>query len=206
MGLLARFAGIEKVDLIRLLLMDRVTSDPVAIEAGFTAADVKKLADGQVLGAPEATIVTIAEDYLKLKDQKFSELDAINRIEQHRQSIGRGPGGPPSNIHSFIHYRMSIEHHGGEIPEPHIDMCIAAAERLFARKRDSDAVNAFELAKLQATALRHERIMRALSAYFSGDLDDDQFIDEVNEEVEAWQLANSVPSEPLPVFRFGSIQ
>lgn len=131
MGLLRQMLGKEKVDLIRQLLIERVTNDFAAQKAGFTRFQVNQLSDSDLLSSTEAAIVYIVETFFKLQTSGVSELDAINRIEQHRLSLGRGLGGPPSSFLEFINYRVSVEHQGPDLAESHIELCAIASEHLF---------------------------------------------------------------------------
>lgn len=196
MGILSHIAGGKKIDLIRQLLIERVQNDENARKAGFTAFAVRQLSDGDLLGSTEAAIVSIIETYTTLCRQGVSELDAINRIEAHRVTLGRGRGGPPSNLSGFVHYRVGLEHQGTELLELHVELCIEAATHFFTYLDDKgDAANSVKYAKLFVLERSHAFVMDALTDYFEGDSTEEQFIDLLTDSVLSWSAVRKERSK-----------
>ncbi len=80
------FGGKKKLELIRELLEQRMR------DAGFDDMDsrlkVKQLSNAQLMGSPEAAIVTIIETTLKMQKQGALLSQIISGIENHRSSLG----------------------------------------------------------------------------------------------------------------------
>lgn len=79
----------EKMSLIRALLVDRITSDPEAIRAGFSESDVRSMSDPQLLASPEATIVTIAQRLYELGTaRRLADEVCIDIVNNERRYAG----------------------------------------------------------------------------------------------------------------------
>src|SRR5438552_317809 len=105
------FGGTKtKMDLIRTLLKARLRADQMAQLAGVTPDLVDQQSDEDVLGTPEATIVTIVESYISLKRLGIPESDILARIEKHRSMIGAGTLPTPLTLQSYVRYRVSLEY------------------------------------------------------------------------------------------------
>ena len=81
MGLLDNLLGRRpsKIDLIRNLLKARLSSDPTARLAGITPELVDEQSDKDILGTPEATVVTIVESFIQLHRLGFPESEILAR-------------------------------------------------------------------------------------------------------------------------------
>lgn len=64
----------------------------------------------QLMSYPEATVITIMDNYKSLIAEGFSENDVINKIENIRSKVNPGIGVPPKNIMEYVIYRIKIEH------------------------------------------------------------------------------------------------
>jgi len=122
----------NKEDLIRNLVKKRIKEDPLAEILGYDESMVDSLETMELMGIPEAAIVTIVETYaLSLKNG--APEDAIfNHIENHRSQIGSGTLPNPLNLESYIKYRIEIEHdYGAPISEKFISDAIVASREYF---------------------------------------------------------------------------
>lgn len=180
-------SGSGKTDLVRALLVERVTHDPVAKSQGYTPFMVRQLTGLQIMSSTEAAIVAIIETHAKLTNQGVSDLDAINRIEAHRMSLGRGLGGPPSDLRGFIHYRAALEHQGPELQEAHIDLCMRAADHFFTFVDDKgEAAHSLKFAQLEQKTERIDRLLTWLSPYIAGEITDEALWELAPDELFAW--------------------
>lgn len=196
-------SGSSKADLVRALLVERVTHDPVAKDQGYTPFMVRQLTGAQIMGSTEAAIVAIIETHAKLAGQGIGDLDAINRIEAHRVSLGRGPGGPPSDLRSFVHYRVALEHQGPELPESHIDLCMLAADHFFTFVDDKgEAAHSLKFAQLQQKTERIERLLTWLSPYIAGEITDEALWELAPDELFAWDEELKDRNARAATFRF----
>lgn len=130
MGLLKKLfgGGSSKEDLIRNLAKKRVREDPMASQMGFDEGMVNSLGTMQLLGLPEAAIVTIIETYALSLKSGAPEEAILNHIENHRSQIGSGTLPSPLNLESYIKYRIEIEHsHGAPISKEFISEAIAVS-------------------------------------------------------------------------------
>ena len=128
MGLLSKLfggAGPNKEELIKSLVKERIKLDPMAESMGFNEDMVDSLGTMQLMGLPEAAIVTIVETYaLSLKSGAPDEA-ILNHIENHRSQLGAGTMPSPLNLDSYIKYRIKIEHeYGAPISEELISRAI----------------------------------------------------------------------------------
>lgn len=130
MGLLKKLfgGGSSKEDLIRNLAKKRVREDSMASQMGFDEGMVNSLGTMQLLGLPEAAIVTIVETYALSLKSGASDEAILNHIENHRSQIGSGILPSPLNLESYIKYRIEIEHsHGAIISKEFISEAIAVS-------------------------------------------------------------------------------
>ena len=122
----------SKTDLIRSLLKARLRDDPVAKIAGVSPETVDQQSDEDVLGAPEATIVTIVESYIQLSRLGFPEPEILRRIEKHRSMIGSDTMPSPLTLRNYIRYRVSLEYaHTAPVSDASLDSSISAALEYF---------------------------------------------------------------------------
>jgi len=116
------FGGKRKLELIRELLEQRMR------EEGFDDMDsrlrVKELGKAQLLGTPEAGIVTIVETVIKRQRQGVLLASILLSIENHRSTLGsdsqefaeileiaKGPQAGYS-VGAYCFYRVNTEHPG----------------------------------------------------------------------------------------------
>jgi hypothetical protein len=123
--------GMSKKDLIKNMVRKRVQNDPITKKLGI---DVDALSDLELMGLPEATIVTIVETYCTMKRQaNLPDEDIFEAIEAHRSMFG-DTGTMPSSLTlpSYIKYRLGLEHsHGVPISTKFIDEAIEEAKKFF---------------------------------------------------------------------------
>src|ERR1700730_5566690 len=100
----------SKTNIIRSLLKARLRDDPMAKMAGVSPDMVDQQLDEDVLGAPEASIVTIVESYIQLSRLGFPEPEILSRIEKQRSMIGADTMPSPLTLRSYIRYRVSLEY------------------------------------------------------------------------------------------------
>ena len=83
------FGGKKKLNLIKELLEQRMRV------AGFDDLEyrlkVKNMSNIQLLGTPEATIVTIVDLVLRLQESGILLYEVLSKIENHRAKIGSDP-------------------------------------------------------------------------------------------------------------------
>lgn len=117
---------LTKEDLIRSLVKRRVREDPLAEGMGYSESMVDSLGTMELMGFPEAAIVTIVETYALSQQSGASDEAIFDHIENHRSQIGSGTMPTPLNLESYIKYRIQIEHsHGAPISEQFISDAIA---------------------------------------------------------------------------------
>jgi hypothetical protein len=118
------FGGKKKLELIRELLEQRM------LDLGYDdmkyRLHIKQMGNMELMGSPEAAIVTIIESVLKLQRQGVLLGGIIHTIEDHRKSLGRDETefrrilaiatGSISKagdaIPDYCYYRIGIEHPG----------------------------------------------------------------------------------------------
>lgn len=135
MGFLNKLFGggdSAKEDLIKNLAKERVRADPAASRMGFDESMIDSLDTMQLMGIPEAAIVTIVETYAQSLKTGASERVILEHIENHRSQIGSGTLPEPLNLESYVNYRLEVEHgHGAPISEDFINKAIATCKRHF---------------------------------------------------------------------------
>ena len=113
------FGGKRKLELIRELVEQRMR------DHGFTDIDsrlkVKELGNMELMGTPEAAIVTIIETVFKMQAKGMLLGQIISQMEQHRGSLGhnaddfnevlqvaRGPDAGNA-VAMYAFYRVNLE-------------------------------------------------------------------------------------------------
>lgn len=100
--------------------------------AGVTPELVDQQSDQDVLGTPEATIVTIVESCIQLRRLGLPESEVLARIEKHRSMIGSDIMPSPLTLRSYIRYRVSLEYaHAAPVSDASLDSSIRAAQDYF---------------------------------------------------------------------------
>ena len=102
-----------KFDLIRDLIKERLREYPMAAAMGATPEMVDQQPDQVLIGTPEATVVTIIENYHALRDSGASLDEALIRIEQHRNQFIPGQMPITASLGTYINYRVQLEHADG---------------------------------------------------------------------------------------------
>ncbi len=135
MGFLKKLFGggrLDKEDLIQGLVKKRIREDPLAESLGYDESMVDSLGTMELMGIPEAAIVTIVETYALSLKSGAPEEAILNHIENHRSQIGSGTLPNPLNLESYIKYRIEIEHgHGAPISEKFISDAIATSREYY---------------------------------------------------------------------------
>lgn len=105
----------EKSELIKSLVKRRISEDPFAEAEGYTESMVDKLSKSQLMGTPEAAIVSIIETYESMQKIGASAHDILTHIESHRSQLGAEPESMPDPLllEPYIHYRVYIENMSG---------------------------------------------------------------------------------------------
>lgn len=118
----------SKNDLIKNLAKERIRTDPLAESMGFNESMIDALGTMELMGIPEAAIVTIVETYALSLKSGAPEEAILNHIENHRSQLGAGSMPVPLNLETYIKYRIEIEHgHGAPISEQSISKAISIA-------------------------------------------------------------------------------
>jgi hypothetical protein len=120
----------EIVTLTRTLVKERINSIPFLQVLG----NVDELSDIQLMGLPEATIITIIQTYYELTNKGISEQEALKIIESHRSYIGYDDNRQRFlGLRTYIEYRLDIEHSSGLGMDPkYIEKVMIAAVKIFA--------------------------------------------------------------------------
>lgn len=191
MGLLGFITGTDKIALIRSLLIARVECDPAAQKSGFSSVQVRQLTDLQLMGAPEATMTTIMESFVRLMSAGDSYEKAIAKIESHRANLGIVAPSSLTTIEEFLEDRVRIEHQDTFMPAGHVKLCRYAAEELFTMSRNAGAADAaMQKAKNNILSDRQSVLLNALSDHFMrGDIDEEELLGRIGDELETWEEA-----------------
>ncbi len=116
----------SKNDMIKNLAKERIRTDPLAESMGFSESMIDSLGTTELMGIPEAAIVTIIETYALSLKSGAPEEAILNHIENHRSQLGTGSMPVPLNLETYIKYRIEIEHdHGAPISEQFISKAIS---------------------------------------------------------------------------------
>ena len=115
-----RIVSSGEMELIRNLAKTRVQNDPVASMSGDVASilrDIDSLPEIELMGLPEATIITIVKTYWQLKTEGLSDEKIFEAIENHRARFDDDTAILPSQLtlSNYIKYRVRLEHHGDSI-------------------------------------------------------------------------------------------
>jgi hypothetical protein len=71
---------------------------------------IDKLSTMQVMSLPDATVLTLFEQYIPLVESGMSENDAIIFIEKTRNKAVPGRSQFPTNFLQYVYYRVAVEH------------------------------------------------------------------------------------------------
>lgn len=100
----------NREEFIRCLVKKRIREDSLAESLGYNESMVDSLGTMEIMGIPEAAVVTIVETYAKSLKVGTPEEAILYQIENHRSQIGSGALPNPLNLESYIKYRIKIEH------------------------------------------------------------------------------------------------
>lgn len=201
MGLFS--SGDGKIDLARLLLIERLKSDPSAQAQGFTPFMVRQLPDSQVVGIVESSIIAIVETYTKLCLSGATESGALLKIEIHRRSLGFSELPSPLNLLSYIDYRVGIEYDGSALPRGHVSLCTQAADHFLAYRDDKgEAAHSVKFSLLEQKSAKLNDLMMTIAQYFDGLTSDEEFYNALNDDVLEWQEALAERKRKADVARF----
>lgn len=177
----------EKMSLIRALLVERITSDPEAIRAGFGESDVRSMSDPQLLASPEATIVTIAQRVYELSaTRRLDEASCIGIVNNERRFAGYADH-PPSNLVDFIVWRVKMEHKTAALHRRHVLHCAFAGEDLARRQcgRIPQDEDAFFYGQLRAVSYEMREVSAVVGDYYDGLISEDEFHDKLGQATRA---------------------
>ncbi len=132
----------DKIKLIRDLAKRRVQNDPVTSMSGDIVsilADIESFSEIELMGLPEATIVTIVETYRQGKNRGLPDKEILETIENYRVSFDGNVGTLSSEmtLSNYIKYRVRSEHYSAPISisigisDNFIDYAIEEATRAF---------------------------------------------------------------------------
>lgn len=117
----------DKESLIRRLLKRRIAQDPNAHALGQTPAVADDLGTQQLMGLPEATIVTCVETWAVLSREGLSQDEIARRIAQHR-----GTRYPGDGVEALIRICVDAEHGNAlYLPSAHVEWCIREARTAY---------------------------------------------------------------------------
>ena len=129
--------SLDKIELIRNLVKRRVQSDPatsMSWDVASIVGDIESFSEIELMGLPEATIVTIIETYWQYRTQRRSDKEIFEAIENFRSRFDDDTGTLPSqlNLSNYIKYRLRLEHYSSPtISDNFIDDAIKEATRAF---------------------------------------------------------------------------
>lgn len=127
--------GIDKTALIKRLVRLRCRNDPMAEVMGIDDEMIDSFSTFQLMGLPEATIVTIVEMWAIRHKQSIPDSAIFSIIEKLRSHMY--PSGQllpsPLNLTNYIKYRLSIELPSSAYPidEPWIDAAVEVAKKTY---------------------------------------------------------------------------
>ena len=117
----------DKESLIRRLLKRRIAQDPNAHALGQTPAFADRIDTFQLMGMPEATIVTCVETWGALTRDGMTEDDIARWIAQYRGARYTGGG-----VQRLIRTLTQTEHGDAwYLPADHIEWCIREARAAY---------------------------------------------------------------------------
>lgn len=130
MGLLTRMLGgsNEKLGLIRRLLKERIRTDPNAKQFGQDESFADSIPDRQLLGLPEATIVTCVESWSSLRKRGLADGEVVLKIAAFRNQAG----AYFSRVEDLIEACVKSEHgHSGHLTASHVKWCIKESKTFY---------------------------------------------------------------------------
>jgi hypothetical protein len=89
-----------------------------AIIRGASEYDLKQSSVTELMRYPEATAITILDNYKQLVSSGLNERDAINKIESVRSRINPGFDKAPQNITDYVVFRVGVEHSSLQLLNP----------------------------------------------------------------------------------------
>lgn len=116
----------DKWGLIKDLVRLRLSSDPHSATAGFDPRMVESLSDFELLGLPEATIVTIVETWAIGTLAGIPDAEIFARIEDYRSLLlPRRELPVPLSLTDYVKYRLALEY-----PPPIGELFVESAVKL----------------------------------------------------------------------------
>ena len=135
MGLLKSLFGSresKKWETIKEGVIKRFSGYQELMKMSGESSRLPKISKEQLLGTPEATIITIVENYYQGMNHGLSEHETFQRIEMHRSMGGSGIMPDPVNLESYVNYRMGIEYKDAPgLSDVHVKDMIESAKSLF---------------------------------------------------------------------------
>jgi hypothetical protein len=117
-----KFQGIPpeaKSRLIRKLIGERIKRSLFLRWLG----DADKLTEAQLLGMPEATIVSIVESHAIMRDAGMSDEQIFSSIERQRIAGGNKPHN--TDLLKYVKYRVKLEHpRGKRVEDSFVEMAV----------------------------------------------------------------------------------
>lgn len=140
------FGGKRKLELIRELLEQRMRDH--GFDDMASRLKVKQLGNVELMGTPEAALVTIIETIIKYQNQGALIGQILLSIENHRKTLGQDEAQfveimrsacsdsteeAGTAIAQYCYYRISIEHPGRMTREQYGSAFMQAAKELLGR-------------------------------------------------------------------------
>ena len=85
---------------------------------GVSEYDFKQASVTELMRYPEATAITILDNYKQLISSGLNERDAINKIESVRSNVNPGIDKAPQNITEYVVFRVGVEHSNLQLLNP----------------------------------------------------------------------------------------
>ena len=85
---------------------------------GVSEHDLKQASVTELMRYPEATAITILDNYKQLISSGLNERDAINKIESVRSNVNPGIDKAPQNITEYVVFRVGVEHSNLQLLNP----------------------------------------------------------------------------------------
>jgi len=85
---------------------------------GVPEYDINKASITELMRYPEATAITILDNYSQLISNGINERDAINKIESVRSRVNPGFDKAPQNITEYVVFRVGVEHSSLQLLNP----------------------------------------------------------------------------------------
>ena len=137
------FGGKKKIELIRELLEQRMRD--IGFDDMESRLKIKEMGTVQLMGTPEAALVTIIETVVKLQKKGLLIRQILEAIEDHRKSLGQNlyeymeilkmASGSEAGwaISRYCFYRLNIEAPGRINEEQFENAFMLAAQELMKR-------------------------------------------------------------------------